>query len=257
MVPAKGALQLNDSTLFSYQLADNEKAAVHVGWLLGMAGMADDIVANIDSCYRAGIREFYIMGHSQGGAIAYLLTSYLHYRQQAQTLPADILFKTYCSAAPKPGNLFFAYDYERLTAGGWACNVVNTADWVPQTPVAIQTLADFNTTNPFTDAKSMVSKQKFPKNLVLRHVYNRLAKSTQKASETYQKYLGTVVYKLVQKQVPGYKQPAYYNSLHYERAGDFIILNANAEYAKKFPDSRQNIFIHHNFDAYLYLLTFM
>ncbi len=255
MVPAKGQLQLSDSTTFAYQLADNNKAAVHIGWLVGMAGMANDIVSNIDSCYKTGIHNFYIMGHSQGGAIAYLLTSYLHYQQVNGSLPKDIYFKTYCSAAPKPGNLFYAYDYERLTSGGWAYNVVNTADWVPQTPVAIQTLDDFNATNPFVNAKAIIRKQKFPKNLVLRHAYNRLTKTTRKARNTYQKYLGDIVYKFARKTLSEFKQPDYYNSMQYERAGNFIILNAGADYYAKFPDSKTNLFVHHGFDAYMYLLN--
>ena len=239
MVPAKGELQLNDSTTFSYQLAGNEKAAVHAGWLIGMAGMANSITSQIDSCYKNGIRDFYIMGHSQGGAIAYLLTAYLHYQQMADSLPRNITFKTYCSAAPKPGNLYFAYDYERYTNNGWAYNVVNTADWVPQTPVTIQTMDDFNNTNPFRDVKAVLRKQKFPKNLLLRHAYNRLNKTTRKARETYRQYLGDIVYKIAHKSLPQLKEPGYYNSMQFERAGNFIILNADADYYKKFPDDKK------------------
>ncbi len=254
MIPAKGELQLNDSTTFTYQLAENEKAAVHIGWLVGLAGMANNITAKIDSCYKTGIRDFYIMGHSQGGAIAYLLTSYLHYQQMNSSLPRDILFKTYCSAGPKPGNLFYAYDYEKITAGGWACNVVNSADWVPQTPVAIQTLEDFNKTNPFADVNAIIRKQKFPKDLVLRHVYNRLSKTTRKARKTYQRYLGDIVYKFARKTLPDLKEPDYYNSMQFERAGNFVILNADADYYKNFPDSKEKVFVHHSINAYLYLL---
>ena len=254
MVPAKGGFQLNDSTTFTYQLADNDKAAVHIGWLVGMAGMANSIMLKIDSCYKTGIHNFYMMGHSQGGAIAYLLTAYLHYQQVNGLLPKDIYFKTYCSAAPKPGNLFFAYDYERNTMGGWAYNVVNSADWVPQTPVTVQTLDDFNTTNPFVNVKTIISRQKFPKNVVLRHAFNRLSKTTRRARETYQKYLGSIVYQFARKILPQYKQPGYYESMQYERAGNFIILNADADYYKKFLDSRSKVFVHHNFNAYFYLL---
>ena len=257
MVPAKGELQLNDSTTFHYQLADNEKAAVHIGWLVGLAGMADNMVAQIDSCYKKGIHDFYIMGHSQGGAIAYLLTAYLHYKQMADSLPRDITFKTYCSASPKPGNLFFAYDYERYTTNGWAYNVVSTADWVPQTPVTIQTLDDFNKTNPFSDINAVLRKQKFPKNLVLRHAYNRLFKTTRKARKTYQRYLGVITNKLVRKTLPQLKEPDYYNSMQFERAGNYIILNADEDYYEKFPDDKKKIFIHHGIGAYMYLLKKM
>ena len=172
MVPAKGSLKLNDDEIFNYQLAKNPKAAVHIGWLVSTAFLSKEIVPKIDSLYKTGTKEFLIMGHSQGGAIAYLMTSYLYNLQQLGQLPIDIKFKTYCSAAPKPGNLYYAYEYEAMTQGGWAYNVVNAADWVPEVPMSIQTLKDFNNVNPFTNAKEMIKKQKFPKNLVLKYVYN-------------------------------------------------------------------------------------
>jgi predicted lipase len=139
MVPAIGFLQLSKTDTFRYHLADNPKAAVHIGWLISTAYLSPSIVTKIDSLYKAGIKRFIITGHSQGGAIAYLLTAHLYDLRNKNIIPKDIEFKTYCSAGPKPGNLYFAYDYEHETQGGWAFNVVNTADWVPETPVTIQT----------------------------------------------------------------------------------------------------------------------
>jgi len=163
MVPAKGELILSKTDTFKYNLAPDNQAAVHVGWLLSMALLSEDIVPHIDSLYDSGIKDFVLMGHSQGGAINYLLTAYLYSLQKQKVLPGDIRFKTYCSAAPKPGNLFFAYYYESITKS-WAFNVVNSADWVPETPISIQTLADFNETNLFKSAKNEIKKLKFPKN---------------------------------------------------------------------------------------------
>jgi hypothetical protein len=51
-------------------------------------------------------------------AISYLLTAYLYHLQKSGRLQADIRFKTYASAGPKPGNLYFAYQYEAMTKGG-------------------------------------------------------------------------------------------------------------------------------------------
>lgn len=127
MVPAKGTLQLSDSNDFDYQLSENPRAAVHVGWLVSSAFLSADILHKLDSCYATGIKDYIIFGHSQGGAIAYLLTSQLHHLMDSGRLPGDIRFKTYCSAAPKPGNLYYAYDYEHTTVGGWGFNVVNPA----------------------------------------------------------------------------------------------------------------------------------
>src|ERR1700744_16325 len=69
MVPATGILQLNDSTTFKYRLAGDFKACVHLGWLIGMASIAPDIVGKIREYHARGIRQFIIMGHSQGGSI--------------------------------------------------------------------------------------------------------------------------------------------------------------------------------------------
>ena len=254
MVPAKGSLKLNDDEIFNYQLAKNPKAAVHIGWLVSTAFLSKEIVPKIDSLYKTGTKEFLIMGHSQGGAIAYLMTSYLYNLQQLGQLPIDIKFKTYCSAAPKPGNLYYAYEYEAMTQGGWAYNVVNAADWVPEVPMSIQTLKDFNNVNPFTNAKEMIKKQKFPKNLVLKYVYNQLDKPTSKAQRNYEKYLGGVASKIIKENISGFDVPLYYSSNHYVRTGATIVLQPDDEYALKFPEAENDLFPHHLHAQYLMLL---
>jgi pimeloyl-ACP methyl ester carboxylesterase len=247
-------LRLPGGNSFSYTLAAHPQAAVHVGWLIGMASMAGDIVAKADSAYRSGTRNLYIMGHSQGGAIAYLLTAHLRQLQQAGTLPADLRIKTYCSAAPKPGNTQFAYAYERATFGGWAFNVINSADWVPETPFSIQALQDFNKLNPFAGAAATIKNMKFPARVALKHVYNRLLKTTAKADKTYRKYLGKMVGKRVHKLLPGLQVPAYFQSNNYVRTGAHVVLLADSAYFNRFPDTSRNVFTHHLHAAYLYLL---
>ncbi|MEO5594677.1 MAG: lipase family protein [Chitinophagaceae bacterium] len=253
MVPAKGELQLSEKEIFKYQLAVNPRAAVHVGWLVSTAFLSKDILPKIDSCYKAGIKDIIIMGHSQGGAIAFLLTAYLYNLQKEQTLPADIRFKTYCSAGPKPGNLYFAYEYEAMTQYGWAYNVVNSADWVPETPMSIQTTDDYNNSNPFLGAKQMINKMKFPKNIALKYAYNRLDNPAKAARRRYQNYLGKMISKSLKKSIPGFKAPVYYNSNHYVRAGNTIVLLADSAYFKLFPESKTNLFPHHFHPPYLYL----
>ncbi|PSK92633.1 lipase family protein [Taibaiella chishuiensis] len=253
MTAAVGEIKINNTDTFRYHLADNPKAAVHIGWLLCTAYLSKDMLPRIDSCYRAGIREMIIMGHSQGGAIAYLVTAHFHNLQQQGRLPADIRFKTYCSAAPKPGNLFFAYDYENATRGGWAYNVVNAADWVPETPFSVQTLDDFNTTNPFVGARKMIRKQKFPMNWVAGYAYRRMSKPSFRAQRRYQRYLGGFVSKAIKKHLPGYVPPAYFPSNDYVRVGPTIVLPNDEAYYKQFPDGTPNVFMHHLFEAYLYL----
>src|SRR5690606_37934119 len=90
MVPAKGELHLSNDDIFKYNLASNPKAAVHVGWLLGTAILSKEIVPKIKEQYQKGTKSILITGHSQGGAICYLLTSYLYSLQLSGELPKDI-----------------------------------------------------------------------------------------------------------------------------------------------------------------------
>lgn len=255
MVPAKGQLQLGDNDVFEYELASNPKAAVHVGWLVSTAFLTKDMLPKIDSTYKSGTRNIIIVGHSQGGAIAYLVTSYLYNLQKTGKLPADIRFKTYCSAGPKPGNLYYAYEYEAMTQNGWAFNVVNAADWVPEVPISIQTLNDFNPSNPFIHAKGIIKKQKFPTSLALKYMYNQLSKPPSKAQKRYQKYLGAMTSKTVKKTLPGFVPPTYYASSHYVRTGNMIVLIPDEEYLKLYPESQSadNLFPHHLHPQYLLL----
>lgn len=253
MVPARGSLQLSAQHTFDYDLSEDPRAAVHVGWLLGLGSMSSDMKAKLDSCIRSGVKDVVVMGHSQGGGIAYLATAWMRRLQRAGQIPADVRIKTYCSAAPKPGNLYFAYDYERMTAGGWAFNVVNSADWVPETPISVQTLDDFNRTNPFVNARAIIRKQTFPKNIVLRYVYNHMDRPTKKARKRFRKYLGGKAGGFVGKQLREYRQPEYYESNHYVRTGNIIVLYADSAYYRRFPDSRDHIFVHHMMPPYLYL----
>lgn len=253
MLPATGSITINKNFTFNYKLAENQRATVHTGWLIGMACLSQSIVPKIDSLYKSGVTRFYIMGHSQGGALAYLLTAHLHYLQKAGRLPAAMEMKTYCSAAPKPGNLYFAYDYESYTQQGWAYNVVNADDWVPETPAVVQTINDFNEVNPFIDAKSTIKKQKFGLKIAMKVVYRNLVKPTRKAQHKNQKYLGNKTTKLVKKTLPDLKLPAFANTSNYARAGNFITLQGNEDYYKLFPKDKNRVFLHHMWDAYLYL----
>lgn len=254
MVPAKGKIQIGTNDTFTYTLADHPQAAVHVGWLLATAILSKEVLPQLQSQYQQGIHQFLIIGHSQGGAIAFLMNAYLQHLQKEGKLPQDLVFKTYCSAAPKPGNLYFAYEYEAMTQMGWAFNVVNAADWVPEVPMSIQTLNDFNPVNPFANFKDVIKKQKFPQNLVLKSVFNKLDKPTRKAQKNYEKYLGDMASKFIKKSIKGFEPPEYFHSNNYVRAGQTIVLLPDAAYYKKYPNDKTKIFRHHLHGPYLYLL---
>lgn len=253
MVPAKGVLQLEKDVPFNYDLSDNPRAAVHVGFLVAMAYLSRDIVPKIDSAYKAGTKEFIITGHSQGGAITYLLTSYFDQLKKENRLPKDLRFKTCAGAPPKPGNLFYAYDFENLTKDGWSYVVINAVDWVPELPFSIQTLDDMNETNPFLNAKQLIRKQKFPNNLVLRIAYNELSKPAKKAQRKYETWLGKRFGKIVRKNLKELSVPDFYKSNSYVRTGYPIILMPDSAYFVKFPEIKDSIWHNHIHAPYLFL----
>jgi hypothetical protein len=253
MVPANGTLKLNDSTYFPYHLAKDSNAMVHVGWLVGMASLAPSIVRKVNDSYQKGIKEFIIFGHSQGGAIAYLLRSYLQSQQASGAIPDDIIWKTYCSAAPKPGNLFYAYDFDFTTRNGWAYNVSNTSDWVPQTPYSVQTVRDFSRVNPFVDVSTILGRLPLFPRMYLKSKFRKMDKATNKAQKRFEKYLGRMVAKEVRKSMPQLVEPDYAPGNNYQRAAIPIVLEPDAEYHKKFPEQPGNVFVHHMLEPYYYL----
>lgn len=255
MIPAVGTLKISDSNVFDYKFSNNPRAMVHVGWAVGIGSLMPTIEQKIHEYYKKGIKQVIITGHSQGAALAFLLRSYIYYQQQANMLPKDLVIKTYCSAAPKPGNQYYAYDYEFITRDGWGYTVVNAADWVPEVPFAIQTVNDFNELNPFTHAKKFLRKQKkFLLRLYLTHAFNQLDKPSRKAERHFEKYLGRRAGSFAKKYMPQYHPPAYAHSFNYVRAGSPIILQPDDEYYNYFPNNTTNIFMHHHHDAYFYLM---
>lgn len=257
MQPAAGTFQVTDSFRFTYRVAADSSAAVHTGWLISLASMSADIEEKIKAAYAAGVRNFILTGHSQGAGISFLLRSYLYYRTVEGALPADITYKTYCSAAPKPGNLYYAYDFEFINRGGWAYTVVNAADWVPETPVTVQQFTDLNFLNPFRNIGSMLRNQRLAIRVYAGMVYRKLNGSTRKAARRQQQYLGKRVGKEVVKKLPALSGLQKMPTQHYVRAGHAVLLRPDAAYFRQFPnDPARNraVWTHHGFDAYVWLL---
>ncbi|UKJ09152.1 lipase family protein [Solitalea lacus] len=253
MIPAKGTLQLNDSTQFEYKFAEKDNAYVHVGWTVGLAHLAPFIISQLNELYKIGMKQVIIFGHSQGGALAYLTRSYLEYLPQNQ-LPKDIQYKTYCSGAPKPGNLYYAYDFDFITRVGWAFRIVNSADWVPETPLTVQTLNDMNQANPLVNYKESIKDMPWLVRSYLNSAYRKMNNTAEKGVNYYHKYLGHLVYDQVKKTMPQLKEPQYAPSNAYVPAGNQIVLLTDSEYNARFKFTGKNIFVHHLFNPYLFLL---
>lgn len=253
MIPASGKLQLSETDFFNYNLSSDPKSAVHAGWVIALAYMQTEIESRIDSCLNKGYRNFIITGHSQGGAIAYLLTADLWLKKNAGSFEETFNLKTYCSGAPKPGNINFAREYEYLTQAGWAYNVVNAADWVPEVPFSVQTINDYNKTNPFTNINSALQNQSFFARIAMRHAFNKIIRPNNKTVKQFQKYLGKKAYKFVKNSLPEFKNPEYAKSNYYVRTGNIIVLYPDSAYYQLYPDKPDKIFTHHRLKPYLYL----
>lgn len=251
MIPAEGTLNMGNGNLFDYKLAEDSLAYVHIGWTIGMASMAPEIVTQMNLQYNKGIRDFIIMGHSQGGAIALLLYSYLHYLPDS-TLPNDIRIKVYGSAAPKVGNQKFSYDFDFISRGGWAYRIVNSVDWVPECPFTVQTTDDLSQGNPFSEPER--AGLKGPAKIVANHIVRKMNRKAKQAERRFRKYLAHKTGKFVRKNIPGMPKQEYIKSMAYVSCGSPIILVPDNHYYELYPD-KGGIFTNHYFGPYYYLLN--
>lgn len=251
MIPATGVLNLGNDSLFRYKLAADSLAYVHIGWTIGLAAMAPNIVKELNAHYKNGVRDFIIMGHSQGGAIGLLLYSYLYY-QRGITIPNDIRIKVYGSAAPKVGNQKFSYDFDFISRGGWAFRIVNAIDWVPEVPFTVQTTSDLSKGNPFAEPGRAGLKGPFK--FFANHIIRKMNRKAKRAEKRFRKYLAVKTGKLVRKRIPGMPKQEYVKSMAYFPCGTTIVLQPDAHYHELYPD-KGGVFTHHYFGPYYYLLN--
>ena len=255
-IPAKGTLEISPSIRWNYEFSSNKRASVHAGYAFSSYFLLNDILPRIDSCYQRGIKEFIITGHSQGGGLSYMINAAVTQLQLQGDVPKDIKFKTYTSASPKPGNLYFAYDYENRVKSDWSLHIVSTEDWVPQSPFTVQTLADLPEVSPLELLESTINKQSLIKRLLLKGIYKKVTKPSDKAVDIYQKYLGTFMGKQIQKYYPEFKIPSFAASNEYVRTGHQIILTPDEAYYKAFDSKKSEgqFMLHHSTIAYYHLM---
>lgn len=251
MLPAKGELHLNDTLKFNYNFAELEGAKVHAGWTIGMAFLGPHMLEKVLSFYQEGYRDFILVGHSQGGALATLMGAYFHHHPK---FPKDIRLKTYASAAPKLGNTQFVYDYNAHHLN-WTFRIVNTEDWVPQMPVSVQYLNDFGDANPLEGSKEMMKQLPVVQRVVLRKVFKKINKETEEAMAILEKYLGKRMHGFLEEYLPEFERPEFAASENYLPCGTEIILLPDTdypEYVKTLP--QRGVFTHHMYQPYVYLI---
>ncbi len=254
MIPAIGEIVTSDSVVFKYKLAKDNRASVHAGWLLGLSFIADDINALMHSEYDKGVRSFIFVGHSQGGALSLLLRSYIEYVDDA--LGNKIQIKTYASAPPKPGNLYYAYDFEEINQGGWAFRIVNYDDWVPELPFAVQQVSDLNPTNPISNINKLVKNEPWYARYYIKRTIKKIENKGGDLQETYTELLGDKAFEGVIKELPNAKKPIFEDGFNYSTCGNAIVLRPTDSYVKNYVEkSDYGIFVHHHFYAYWMLIN--
>ncbi|WP_430404436.1 lipase family protein [Fluviicola sp.] len=135
LVPAKDTI-FKGETAFLYKCADDESAAIHAGYILGLSYCADDVLKQIRNLNKQGIFTIYITGHSQGGALAQMTRAYLYFLPKSKLDPKNA-FKVYAFANPMIGNKAFAQEYQRRFADpGYSFLIHNPEDIVPKMPVS-------------------------------------------------------------------------------------------------------------------------
>ena len=253
MLPASGTLKQPNKSDFNFTLSSRKDAAVHAGWLIGTAYLAPDITRELKDIQDQGYRNFIITGHSQGGVLSMLMTSYLHYQDawfEGST------WKNYASAPPKPGNQAFAYDFDFITRGGKAFRVVNSQDWVPESPVSVQTLDDMNETSPLRNADQLFDEIGFVKRVFIKRLYYGLNNKLRNARDKLIKNVGKRVFRYIKQELPGIPEPKLIQSQFFVTCGVPIILAKAVGYDEYLSTlNRDGAFTHHMFKTYWYLIN--
>lgn len=254
MAPACGKIKMSDTSWFAYKLAELPGAGVHLGMLLGLYFISGELLEQINMNYLDGIRDFIIVGHSQGSGIGLLAMPYLLYLQKDGKLPADIRFKSYCIATPKTGNLQFVYDFEYLTAGGWALSVNNVIDWVPEIAITLQSGGDFPKVSPFHDMKEFLHGVNYSTGPYFEAGFEKFSGAVPAIIEQLNQVIHESVYPKVMRVMPGYMEPECMKSCNYERAGINVPLFPDKDYYKLFPNDPAKFQVWENHSVYPYYI---
>jgi hypothetical protein len=253
MIPAKGSITLDGKGTLEYKLAEDPRAAVHAGFLLGFAYLSKDMLPRIDSLYQSGYRNYIVAGHSQGGALCYYVSAWLLYKVRSGHFK-DMSVKTYASASPKVGNMYFAYDYDHLTRNNPTYSIVNALDIVPEMPFTTQQLEeDMNHPNPFINPrfKNLPGLQRW----FLKRALKRMRKAAVKSARMYQRYLGGYTSSVTAKLLPGTELPSPVKSVYYVRPGIPVSLVPDDSFFKEFEKQLSvSSYFNHDFSAYRFLL---
>ncbi len=254
MIPAKGKVILSSTDTIRYHLADDDRAAVHAGFLVSFAYLCKEISPKVDSLYHKGYHKYLVTGHSQGGSISIYVTAWLAYLKKQGTYP-ELVIKNYATAPAKMSNMYFAYDYQHITHSNQAFSLISNVDPVPEMPFTTQQLAtDMNKPNPFITIYEHVGNLSFFKRIILKNAFKSMERKAEKSSKAYQKYLGKTVEKMVKTALPGLQLEPMANTTHFVTPGVMVALIADENYERHFKNEINKSLFHHSYEAYSFLL---
>ncbi len=161
---------LENTNSIKLQFPSAANAGAHAGFTYGALVMLPDVLFQLTQAIPPNGSTIFITGHSMGAAIATCATSILsEFVAQAKnfTFPLSVLFvwlsnisawKTYVFAQPKPGNDYYSNEVNfNFSNNGLFYRTTQTLDWVPQTPLTLETLNDLNNPNPIgTEVKPWI-----------------------------------------------------------------------------------------------------
>jgi hypothetical protein len=226
MIPASGSMYG-----FPYKFARESKAGVHLGFALGAAILLfDGLKGIIPQLMALGKdNDIYITGHSQGAAVATLVSSYLHY-----TTLVSNNYKTYLFAQPKPGNDHYGFDFDFITANrGLSFRVGNTLDWVPQSPLTLEWLSDLNEPNPVDLIKKGLDKLA----MVVETILGDIECGAPSQHKRQQEYLKEVLKNqdVLKGEYEEKKFPPILHSLNYSGCGSPVVLPGDPDQPPPVP----------------------
>ncbi len=251
MIPAVGEVTTPSGKVVQYKFADDPRAGVQAGWSLALLVMSKEIISEMKKLNDKNIYEFYITGHSQGGALALLFRALLEHLPDS-TLSKNNSYKTYAFAAPKPGNRFFTYDYNSLCNSNLSSfTFLNPYDWVPQVPFTVQSPDNITSPNPFI----MFEESKdgsLIKRIALHNIYGSMKKPIVKAQKKLNKTLGHRVKKIVENTTGEFTVPDYMSDAAYFPAGISIMIGHIEPMTT--PEDENDIFWQHAPEKYIQLV---
>jgi hypothetical protein len=133
MIPTEGVIEIKGIE-YPYDLGMKKNAAVHCGYVLGITYIITDVLEQIQYLNADGIYDIYLTGHSQGAALAQVLTAYLE-SVKGSDISEKNTFKTYAFASPKVGNRAFSEGYSLNYGNRSSFHIVNSKDVVPALPL--------------------------------------------------------------------------------------------------------------------------